>query len=152
MRNLRENTATILTVGPFYDATDGVTIENSLTITSERITLVADTDDGIAPTIIIDNILAATSGTDNDMNLITGGDAGLYQLELSAANLNRTGRMYLTITNAAVHAPVFHELTVLPAEVYDSVFLGTDRLEVDVQEINATTVLGVGTSGDKWRA
>ena len=51
-RDLRYNTAVQVTVGPFRDKADGVTIKNSLTISNERITLVADTDDGNAPTII----------------------------------------------------------------------------------------------------
>lgn len=37
---LKANTAQIVTVGPFYDKTDDVTIENSLTITNEKITMV----------------------------------------------------------------------------------------------------------------
>lgn len=152
MRLLKTNTAVIITVGPFYDVTDGATIETGLTITNENITLTADTDDGSAPTNILDNIAGATSGTANDLNYITGNDAGMMQMELSAANTNRLGRMYLSITDATNHAPVFHEFMVLPTKIYDSVVLGTDNLEVDVQEINATTVLGVGTSGDKWRA
>ncbi len=137
MRFLKKNTAVIVSVGPFYDATNGVTIENALTITNERITLVADTDDGSAPTMILDNVTGATSGTDNDLNYITNCDAGMMQLELSAANTNRNGRLLLSITDAANHVPVFHEFTVLDAAVYDSLILGTDKLAVDAQEISS---------------
>lgn len=119
MRFLRQNTAVIISVGPFYDATDGVTIETALTITNERITLTADTDDGAAPTNVLDNVTGATSGTSNDLNYITGNDAGMMQLELSAADTNRVGRMLLSVTDAANHAPVFHEFFVLPQAVYD---------------------------------
>jgi hypothetical protein len=119
MRYLRSNTAVIITVGPFYDKTDGVTIETALTITNERITLTADTDAGSAPTNILDNVTGATSGTANDLNYITGNDAGMMQLELAAADVNRVGRMFLSITDAANHCPVFHELFVLPQAIYD---------------------------------
>jgi hypothetical protein len=119
MRFLRQNTAVILTCGPFYDKTDGVTIENGLTITNERITLTADTDAGSAPTIILDNVTGATTGTANDLNYITNCDAGLMQLELAAADTNRVGRCLLTITDAANHVPVFHELFILPQAIYD---------------------------------
>src|SRR3990170_197622 len=136
MRYLRKNTAVIVTVGPFYDKTDGVTIEGSLTITNERITLVADTDDGAAPTLVLDNVTGATSATDNDLNYITNNDAGLMQLELSAANTNRNGRLILTITDAANHVPVFHEFMILDGAVYDSLVLGTDKLAVDAHEIS----------------
>lgn len=122
MRFLRKNTAVIVTVGPFYDKTDGVTIETALTITNERITLTADTDDGSAPTNILDNITGATSGTANDLNYITGNDAGLMQLELAAADVNRLGRMFLSITDAANHVPVFHEFMVVNAALYDAFF------------------------------
>ena len=119
MKLLRQNTAVVIAVGPFYDKTDGVTIETGLTITNERITLTADTDDGSAPTNILDNVTGATSATSNDLNYITGNDAGMMQIELSAANTNRVGRMLLSITDAANHVPVFHELFVLPQAIYD---------------------------------
>lgn len=122
MRFLRKNTAVIVTVGPFYDKTDGVTIETALTITNERITLTADTDDGSAPTNILDNIAGATSGTSNDLNYITGNDAGMMQLELAAADTNRLGRMFLSITDAANHVPVFHEFMVVNSALYDAFF------------------------------
>lgn len=119
MRFLRSNTAVLVTVGPFFDKTDGVTIETALTITNERITLTADTDAGSAPTNILDNVTGATSGTSNDLNYITGNDAGMMQLELAAADVNRVGRMFLSITDAANHVPVFHEFFVLPQAIYD---------------------------------
>lgn len=122
MQYLRRNTAIIVTVGPFYDKTDGVTIEGSLTITNERITLTADTDDGNAPTNILDNVTGATSGTSNDLNYITGNDAGFMQLELTASNTNRLGRMRLSITDAANHCPVNHEYMVIPEAIYDALF------------------------------
>ena len=64
----------------------------------------------------------ATSGTSNDLNYITGNDAGMMQLELAAADVNRLGRMRLTITDAANHCPVFHDYCVLPADIYDAMF------------------------------
>jgi hypothetical protein len=140
MRYLRQNTAVIITVGPFYDKTDGVTIETGLTITNEKITLTADTDDGSAPTNILDNVTGATSGTSNDLNYISGNDAGMMQLELSQANTNRVGRMFLSITDAANHVPVFHEFTVLPANVYDSLILGTDLLQADATQWLGTAI------------
>lgn len=122
MRFLRKNTAVLVTVGPFYDKTDGVTIKTALTISNERITLTADTDDGSAPTNILDNVTGATSGTANDLNYITGNDAGMMQLEFSAADTNRLGRMFLSITDAANHVPVFHEFMVVNAALYDAFF------------------------------
>lgn len=146
MRFLRTNTAVIITVGPFY-GTDGLTIAGSLTITNERITLTADTDDNAAPTNVLDNVTGATSGTSNDLNYITGNDAGLMQMELSAANTNRLGRMYLSITDATNHAPVFHEFMVLPAMIYDAFVLGTDVLDSSMTQILGTAVSTPATAG-----
>lgn len=140
MRFLRTNTAVIITVGPFYDKTDGVTIKTALTITNERITLTADTDAGSAPTNILDNVTGATSGTANDLNYITGNDAGMMQMELAAADTNRLGRMFLSITDAANHVPVFHEFMVLPAMIYDAFVLGTDVLDASVTQWLGTAV------------
>lgn len=140
MRFLRTNTAVIITVGPFYDKTTGVDIETGLTITNERITLTADTDEGSAPTNILDNVTGATSGTANDLNYITGNDAGMMQIELSAANTNRLGRMFLSITDAANHVPVFHEFMILTQNVYDAFFVGSDILDVSVTQIAGATV------------
>jgi hypothetical protein len=148
MRYLRKNTAVIITVGPFYDKTDGVTIETGLTITNEKITLVADTDDGAAPTNILDNIAGAVSGTANDLNYITNNDAGLMQLELAAADVNRNGRLFLSITDAANHVPVFHEFMILPAVVYDSFVLGTDLLDVNTSQLGGTTQTGNDVGAD----
>jgi hypothetical protein len=131
MRYLKTNTAVIVTVGPFYDKTDGVTIEGSLTITNERITLIKDADDGSAPTIVLDNIAGATAGTANDLNYITNNDAGLMQIELAAADVNFLGRLFLTITDAANHVPVFHEFMVISAQMWNAMF-GTGNLNADV--------------------
>jgi len=162
MRFLRSNTAVIVTVGPFYDKTDGVTIETALTITNERITLTADTDAGSAPTNILDNITGATAATANDLNYITGNDAGMMQLELAAADVNRVGRMFLSITDAANHVPVFHEFFVLPQAIYDwftgvivplpanvTQWLGTAAATpttAGVPEVDLTFITGVAVS------
>lgn len=147
MRFLRSNTAVIVQVGPFYDKTDGVTIETALTITNERITLTADTDGGSAPTNILDNIAGATSGTANDLNYITGNDAGMMQIELAAADVNRVGRMALSITDAANHVPVFHDFFVLPQAIFDWLTGVIVPLPANVTQLLGTAWLTPGTAG-----
>ena len=147
MRYLKTNTATIVTVGPFYDKTDGVTIETGLTITNERITFVVDNNDGSAPTLVLDNVTGATSGTSNDLNYIANCDAGLMQLELAAANVNYLGRAFLTVTDAANHVPVFHEFMILPAMVFDSLIAGTDVMDASMTQILGTAVSTPATAG-----
>jgi hypothetical protein len=139
MRFLRRNTAVIVTVGPFFDKTDGVVLETGLTISNERISFTVDSDAGSAPTLVLDNVTGATTGTSNDLNYITNCDAALMQLELSAANTDYVGRAFLTITDAANHVPVFHEFMILPQLVYDSLVAGTDALQVDTIQVGGTT-------------
>jgi len=145
MQFLRTNTATRITVGPFLDKADGVTPETGITVTSCKLTLVVD--DGGVPTLVLDAAPTASGGA-NDMVHITGDDAGYYDLELAAANVNYLGRAKLAITDAAVHCPVFMEFMILPAMVYDSLILGTDVLQADVTQLLGTafatpTVAGI---------
>jgi hypothetical protein len=135
MRFLRTNTAVRVTVGPFFDKTDGVTPETNITVTSCKLTLMVD--DANVPTLVLDTAPTASGGA-NDMVHVTGDDAGFYDLELAAADVNYVGRAMLAITDAAVHCPVFHEFMILPAVVYDSLVLGTDTLTVDVTQFNGT--------------
>jgi hypothetical protein len=55
--------------------------------------------------------------------------------------------MFLTITDAANHVPVFHELLVLPAKIYDSMILGTDNVEVDAVQLLGTAWTAPATAG-----
>jgi hypothetical protein len=145
MRFLRTNTAVRVTVGPFFDKTDGVTPETGLTVTSCKLTMMVD--DANVPTLVLD-ASATASGGSNDMVHVTGDDAGFYDLELAAANVNYLGRAMLAITDAATHCPVFHEFMILPAMVYDSLVLGTDRLDANVTHIADTsqTARDIGAS------
>ena len=138
MRYLRTNTACRITVGPFFDKTDGVTPETALTVTSCKLTLMVDVAN--VPTLILD-VAPTASGGANDMVHVTGDDAGFYDLELAAADVNYLGRGMLAITDAATHCPVFHEFMILPAMVYDSMILGTDVMQADT-----TQWLGVAVS------
>jgi len=131
---IKQNTAQIITVGPFLDKGDGVTPELSLTVTGCHITMTADTADGSAPTLVIDAD-ATASGGDNDLVHITNDNAGYYSLELTAAQTNRVGGGRLCINDDDVHCPVFHELEFLPANVFDARF-GTDKLQVDAVEVS----------------
>lgn len=144
MRYLRTNTAARVTVGPFFDQTDGVTPETALTVTSEKLTLMVDTAN--VPTLILDAAPTASGGA-NDMVHVTGDDAGFYDLELAAADVNYLGRAMLALTNAAAHCPVFHEFMILPAVIYDAMILGTDLFDVSVTQILGTAVSTPATAG-----
>jgi len=92
----------------------------------------AEDDDGTA--VNRTAITLSASGGDNDMVHITNDVSGYYDLEMTAAQLNVLGRVTLVFTDVDVHLPVFQEYSVLPAQVYDSLF-GTDKLQVHAAEI-----------------
>ncbi len=139
---LKTNTAVTIAVGPFLDKTDGVTPEVALTVANSKTTVIAETDDNNAPTLVLDNV--AGSDATNTLAHITNDDAGYYSLKLTAANLNRLGRLKVFIGDAANHCPVFHEFIILPANVYDSLVLGTDLLDANASQVGGQTVSAAG--------
>jgi len=145
MRELRTNTATRITVGPFVDVTDGITPEVALTVTNCHVTLIVDVA-GV-PTLVLDTAPTASGGS-NDMVHITGDDAGMYDLELAAADVNYLGRAMLAIVDDDVHLPVFHEFSIVTANWYDSKY-STDQL--DLPSATQTTIDAIAALLDDAR-
>jgi hypothetical protein len=137
MRYLRQNTAVIVSVGPFLDYADGLTPKDTMTVTGITAVLVYDDDDGTAPNHT--TWTCAASGSDND--LVATGHCGMWECELTAANTNFTGRAMLCFTDPDQICPVFHEFQVLTANVYDSLFTGAGPTG-DLLDINVTQWLG----------
>lgn len=135
MRYLKTNTATTITVGPFLDKTDGITPETAITVTGVHITFMVD--NAGTPTLAIDAD-ATASGGNNDMVHITGDDAGYYSLELTAAQTNYLGGALLSLNVVGTACPVFHEFTILPANIYDSMIAGTDLFDVSVTQFGGS--------------
>lgn len=133
MRDLRQNTATTITVGPFLDFSDGVTPEVALTVTNSHMTFMVDnlTSGAGSPTKVIDAAPTASGGS-NDLVHVSGDDEGYYTLELTAGNTNYVGGALLCITDPDVHAPVFHEFNILPADVFDAKYGGQYATAADI--------------------
>lgn len=113
---LRQSTASQeILLGPFLDSTDGNTAETGLTI--------ANTD-----------IKIWKEGATTEANKNSGGAthiaSGRYYAVLDATDTNTLGKMEVNIHVTGALA-VRREYMVLPANVYDSLVLGTDKLEVD---------------------
>jgi hypothetical protein len=143
MKFLRQNTAVRITVGPFIDKADGLTPLNAITTVANIVgNINYDDDDGTATHPV--HFHPSASGGDNDMVTSGGADgAGLWDLELTAAQTNYTGRMILSLTDAAQICPVFHEFQVLAANVYDSLFTGAGQT-ADLLDVNVAQWLGTG--------
>ncbi len=144
MRILRENTATRITVGPFYDVTDAVTPEIALTVTGCWLSFMVD-DAGV-PALVIDAAPTASGGS-NDMVHVPSDIAGFYDLELTAAQTNYTGRAMLSIHDTDVHLPVFHEFQIVSGNVYDALYTDGDVLDVSVTQWLGTAAATPDTAG-----
>ena len=140
--DLEKNTATTVVIGPFYDGVDGVTSEESLTVTQWDCDIVKDTAVGID----IDSLTITASGGDNDASHLVN---GLYTLELTAANLNGDSfaRLVCDHPTATTFVPVWHDYKLVDSQPYDSRYDG-DNLQVDTVQIGGTTQTANDASGD----
>ncbi len=116
MRLLRQSTTQTIMVGPFVDKDDTVTPETGLA--------------GDGTELSKDGGTYAAGPT-----LGTHDSDGEYPLALTTGNTGTLGLLKIKIIDAATHLPVWHEYGVVPANVYDALYLGTDKLEVDMVEI-----------------
>lgn len=126
MQLLKQNTATSVIMGAFVDATDGVTPETGVTLGA------AD-----AAEIWKEGAPSVTDISGRTFTAITGAD-GLYELELSAADTATLGKLTIYVADTSVCRPVKQDYMVVPANYYNSMVLGTDKLEVDVAEFDGT--------------
>lgn len=133
---LKTNQATVIYCGPFYDFSDGVTPEVSMTVTNITCELFKYTVDGSAPTRTV--LTLSASAGDNDMVHIASDVAGMYSLELTAANINFLGEGRIVFTDPDVMLGVWEDIEVVSANVRDSI-LGTDLLQVDMTEISTSS-------------
>lgn len=113
MRYLKLSTSVDLPIGPFLDATDGVTAETALTLTQPDIRLKKG---------------AAAWGQKAAAQTLTHEENGFYEVTLDATDTNTLGPMRLAVFETGA-APVFEDFTVVPANVYDSLIGGIEWLE-----------------------
>lgn len=122
---LKQSTAFDFELGPFVDSTDGFTAMPSLTI---------------AATAVYVSKGGAALAAKNEATALTGtGDSlGFYACKLDATDTNTLGnlRVYSYVATAL---PVWQDFLVVPANVYNSVVAGSDKLYVDAVEIASST-------------
>ena len=121
MRKLRQSTATTLLLGPFLDATDGVTSETALTISQSDVLLWKEG--------------GTTLAQKNEATSCTHRSNGLYTCPLNTTDTNTLGTLVVSVSESGA-LPIRLDYEVIPANVYDSMILGTDMLEVDVSQID----------------
>lgn len=126
---LKQSTAVNIKLGQFVDKTDGVTPETALSFTAKV------SKNGGA--------LAAR----NSATAIAHDADGYYTVELDATDTNTLGRLRVTATDSSNALGVWQDFMVVPANVYDSLVGGSDKLDVNVEEWNATSVPAEHTAG-----
>jgi hypothetical protein len=125
---LRQSTASQeIQLGKFVDDTDGKTAETALSIANTDIKLWVE---------------GATSQTSKNSGGATHIANGYYYAVLDATDTATLGKMEVTVDVSGALA-VRREYLVVPANVYDSIILGTDKLQIDAVEINSSTAAAV---------
>lgn len=119
---LKQSTAVNIALGPFVDATDGVTAETGLTISQADVRLKKNDANWAQKT-------EATSATHEEN--------GWYEVPLDATDTGTLGHLVVNVSESGA-LPVWRSFLVLPANVYDSLVAGSDKLQVDTNEFTAT--------------
>lgn len=119
MKNtLKQSTVKTIRLGPFVDATDGVTPET-----------------GLAGSMVV--YLSKNGGAfaaRNSATAITHDRDGFYAVELDATDTNTLGDLIVEVSAPATHAPVFKEYFVAHENVFDGLVTRTKWLSVVATE------------------
>lgn len=131
MYELKTNTAVRIPVGPLVDPGDGKTAEKGLTVTDLAVEIFQLKTDGTA---VVRSAFAPTdSGGSNDMVHVTDDTTGMYDLELTAAQLNWLGNgriAFYDIDGFLVH---WIDIQVVSAAFFDWKY-GTTKPEMNLAD------------------
>ena len=123
MKILKQSTAVTVKLGPFLDASDGVTAETSLTISQS------------------DVLLSKNFGAfaqKGDTSSATHDAGGWYGVPLSTTDTGTLGPLQIHVNESGA-LPVWDQYMVVAANVYDSIVAGSDYLQVDSYQIAGST-------------
>lgn len=122
MKFLRQSTATTIVIGPLVDSADA-SAETALTISQADVLLWKEG--------------GTTLAQKNDATAATHRSNGLYTCPINTTDTNTLGQLIVNVAEAGTL--VFRDdYMVVPANVYDSLVLGTDTLQADVTQFNGT--------------
>ncbi len=129
---LRQSTAVNVRLGPFVDDTDGKTAETGLTIAQADVRLSKN---------------GGAAAQKNDASSCTHDENGYYTCPLDSTDTNTLGRLTIMVSESGA-LPLWHEYMVVPANVYDSIVSGTDKLDANAAELGGVSQTGrdVGAS------
>ncbi len=123
--DLRANTAVDVLIGPFVDATDGNTTEDSLTLTQAEIKL---------------SKLGQSLTQKNESTSAAFDDDGYYNCMLDATDTNSEGNLVLIVHQSANALPVRHEFNVMAEAAFDSLYVAKDAgfMDVNIKTVGRT--------------
>lgn len=128
---LKQSTAVTIKLGPFLDDTDGNTPETALTINQADVRVSKN---------------GGNFAQKNEASAASHDELGYYNVPIDATDTGTLGRILIAV-HVTGALPVWKEFTVLPANSYDSLIAGSDKLEVDAIEIS-----GDGPAADALEA
>jgi hypothetical protein len=129
---LKQSTAADVAIGPFLDATDGVTAEAALTITQPDVRLSKN---------------GAAFAQKSAAQTLSHMENGYYSCNLSTTDTGTLGLLKLHVAESGA-VPVWHDFIVLAANVYDSLVGGGDTLDVQVTGIGAGAITAAAIATD----
>lgn len=109
MRFLLKSTSTVVVLGPFVDATDGVTAETALSPSATNVRLYK---------------AGATSSVDISTATWTHVENGIYRVTLTASHTDTAGPAMIVAAISGAR-PVTHEFNILDDDAYASLTAGT---------------------------
>lgn len=129
MRYLRQSTSVDLPIGPFVDATDGVTAETGLTLTQPDIRLKKN---------------GGAWAQKAAAQTLTHEENGFYEVTLDATDTNTLGAMRLAVFESGA-APVWEDFVVLQPQEFDRLFTSTGHLHLGIASYGtAQSATGTG--------
>jgi hypothetical protein len=123
MLELKTNTAVRVPVGPLLDPTDGITAETALTVTALTVQIYQVKTDGTA--VVRTAFSPTASGGDNDMTLVTDSTDAVYDLELTAAQLNFLGNARMCFYDVDGFLVHYYDIQVVSANYFDNKYGAT---------------------------
>ena len=129
---LKQSTAADVELGPFVDSVDGVTPETALTISQADCQLIKN---------------GGSAAQKNDATSATHLAGGMYKVPLNTTDTGSLGRLRLFVNETGA-VPVWRDFMVVPANVYDAVVAGSDRLQVHADEITAGLITAAAIATD----
>lgn len=144
MYELKTNTAVRIAVGPLVDPTDGKTAEVALTVTGLHVGIYQMANDGSA--VVMAEFDPSASGGNNDMVHVTNDDIGMYDLELTAAQLNFLGNARIAFYDVDGFLVHWIDLQVVSSAYFEWKYGST------IPNVNVTQLSGDTTAADNAEA